>query len=184
MRSLRTPRLTLAPLTLADASAIQQAFPHWEIVRMMAGVIPWPYPEDGAYAYLSTIALPDMVAGKSWHWSLRPHGPSNTLIGVVSLMTAKDDNRGFWIARDWQRQGLMIEASDAATDYWFDVLGHPVLRVPKASDNIASRRISERTGARIVRSEVRQMVAGPMMCDIWEINRAEWHAYRKTQSRH
>jgi RimJ/RimL family protein N-acetyltransferase len=184
MPSLHTPRLTLEPLTLADAPAIQRAFPHWEIVRMMAGTIPWPYPRDGAYAYLSNVALPDVTAGKSWHWSLRPQTAPDTLIGVVSLMTAEDDNRGFWMARDWQGQGLMTEASDAATDFWFDILGQPVLRVPKASDNIASRRISERTGARILRSEERQMVAGPMMCDIWEINRTEWHAYRKAQSRH
>jgi hypothetical protein len=36
----------------------------------------------------------------------------------------------------------MTEACDAVTDYWFDVLREPVLRVPKAA-NGASRRISE-----------------------------------------
>jgi [ribosomal protein S5]-alanine N-acetyltransferase len=35
----------------------------------------------------------------------------------------------------------MSEAAEVVTDYWFDVLKFPVLRVPKATENIASRRI-------------------------------------------
>ena len=36
----------------------------------------------------------------------------------------------------------MTEAADAVTDYWFNTLKFPVLRVPKAAANIASRRVS------------------------------------------
>ena len=176
---LRTARLILQPLTLADAPAIQREFPHWEIVRLMAATIPWPYPDDGALSYLEHIALPKMAAGEGWYWSLRPLDASDTLIGVISLMLTEDDNRGFWIARDWQRQGLMTEAADVVSDYWFNVLGQTVMRIPKAIDNPGSRRISERTGARVIRTEERMMVCGPVMAEIWEITASEWRAYRQ-----
>jgi len=48
---LQTPRLILRPLEVSDADRIQQIFPHWEIVRHLASVIPWPYPADGALTY-------------------------------------------------------------------------------------------------------------------------------------
>ena len=42
--TLSTPRLTLRPLQLEDAPAIQALFPQWEIVRHLASRVPWPYP--------------------------------------------------------------------------------------------------------------------------------------------
>ena len=50
----------------------------------------------------------------------------------------------------------MTEAVEAVTDYWFPVLGFPVLRVPKAVANTASRRISEKIGMRVVSTGVNQ----------------------------
>ena len=44
----------------------------------------------------------------------------------------------------------MTEASDAVTDFWFNTLKFPVLRVPKAIANTASRRISEKQGMRVI----------------------------------
>ncbi len=44
----------------------------------------------------------------------------------------------------------MTETICATNDIWFDVLGFDVLRAPKAAKNIASRRISEMIGMRIV----------------------------------
>src|SRR5215472_17218104 len=49
-------------------------------------------------------------------------------IGGVALMRKENNNRGFWLALPWHRQGLMSEACEVVTDYWFDVLNEPVLR--------------------------------------------------------
>ena len=46
--TLYTERLILRPLELADAEAIQRLFPHWEVVRYLNALVPWPYPTDGA----------------------------------------------------------------------------------------------------------------------------------------
>ncbi len=72
----------------------------------------------------------------------------------------------------------MTEAVVAVNDYWFDVLGFPVLRAPKAIANIASRRISEKTGMRVISSEERDYVSGRLMAEIWEITAEEWRAKR------
>ncbi len=176
--TLDTPRLTLQPLTLDDAPAIQALFPHWEIVRFMNGRVPWPYPPDGAVTYLRNSALPAMAAGTEWHWTIRLKSAPDEMTGLVSLMTNPDNNRGFWIGLPWQGQGLATEAAGRATDHWFDELGHDVLRVPKAAANIASRRVSERMGMRLIAQETHDLVCGPTPCDLWEITREEWRRYR------
>jgi len=179
MQPLETTRLRLAPLSISDAPAIQRIFPQWEIVRWMDGAVPWPYPEDGAEGYLRHVALPAIEAGQAWHWSLRPRERPDLLIGVVSLMDQPDDNRGFWLAPEWQRRGLMTEASDAVTDFWFEVLGREMLRVPKAVDNPASRRISEKRGMRVIARFPRPLVSGVHDVELWEIRRDAWREQRK-----
>ena len=173
---LETHRLLLRPLVMADAPAIQRHFPHWEIVRWLDVVVPWPYPEDGARDFLRHVALAEMAAGTAWHWSLRRKAVPEDLIGVISLREKDSDNRGVWIGRDWQGQGFMSEANDAVTGFWFDVLGKEVLRVPKARDNTASRRLSEKQGMRLVGRMTKLLVSGETEMDIWELTAAEWTA--------
>jgi ribosomal-protein-alanine N-acetyltransferase len=145
---LETTRLLLRPLELVDAEQTQKLFPQWEIVRYLSQLVPWPYPPDGADKYFRDVALPSMERGESWRWTLRLKENPQQLIGGISLMRGEHKNRGFWLGLPWQGQGLMSEASAAATDYWFDVLKFPILRAPKAVANAASRRLSEKQGMR------------------------------------
>jgi len=175
---LETPRLELRPLELADAEHTQRLFPHWEIVKYLANRVPWPYPEDGALIYYRDGALPAMARGDEWHWSLRLKSDPAQHVGCISLMRG-EYNRGFWLGLPWHRQGLMSEAVDAVTDYWFETLGFPVLRAPKAVANTASRRISEKSGMRVIVVEERDYVSGRLLTEIWEITAEEWRARRK-----
>jgi len=152
--TLETARLTLRPLELADAEQTQRLFPHWEIVKYLSNVIPWPYPEDGALEFYRDQALPAMACGEQWHWTLRLKSNPSEHIGAISLLNSETNHRAFWIGLPWQGQGLMSEAVNAATDYWFDVLGFPVLRAPKAIANTASRRISEKPVCASLRSKI------------------------------
>jgi len=176
--SLETRRLILRPLVIEDAAATQRLFPHWEIVRYMASVVPWPYPDDGAETFYREVALPASAAGQAWHWTMRLRDRPEEMIGLISLKRLANNNRGFWIGLPWQRQGLTTEASHVVTDYWFDTLGQEVLRVPKAVANDGSRRISERSGMRVVATETRDFVSGPQPAEIWEITAEEWRRYR------
>jgi RimJ/RimL family protein N-acetyltransferase len=172
--TLYTERLILRPLQLADAEAVQREFPHWDVVRYLNAAVPWPYPEDGAFAYLRDIALPAVAAGKEWPWTIRLKSAPELLIGKISLMDQADNHRGFWLAPAWQGQGLMTEACAVVTDYWFNVLQRPVMRVPKAAPNIGSRKLSEHAGMRLIRTDEGDFVGGRFPRELWEITREEW----------
>jgi RimJ/RimL family protein N-acetyltransferase len=176
---LETARLILKPLSLQDAAEIQRLFPRWEIVKHLNAAVPWPYPADGAMRFLLETALPEMARRESWHWTIRRRAASESIIGMISLTTKPGGNRGFWIDPDWQGQGLMTEACDAATDYWFEVLRQPVLRSPKAIANEASRRISEKQGMRVISREERDYVGGRLPSEMWEITAEEWRSRKR-----
>ena len=176
---LQTPRIVLRPIELSDTDQVQVLFPHWEIVRYLASRVPWPYPPDGAYTFYRDVALPAVERGDQWHWTLRLRTDPARLIGSVGLMNTVNKNRGFWLGLPWQGQGLMTEACEAVTDYWFDSLRFPVLRAPKAVANVRSRRLSEKHGMRVVATEERDYVSGRLLSEIWEITAAEWQARRQ-----
>jgi len=73
----------------------------------------------------------------------------------------------------------MTEACEAVTDFWFNTLKFPVLRVTKAAANVASSRISEKSGMRIVAMEERDYVSGRLPTEIWVIKAEEWNARSK-----
>lgn len=175
MATLHTGRLLLIPLTLQDAPQIQQKFPRWEIVRYLdAAAIPWPYPADGGLSFVRDIALPGMAEGTSWFWSIRPRSAPEELIGVINLNRAATENRGFWLCPEWQGNGLMTEACEVVTRFWFMTLQQPRLRVTKAAKNLASVAISRKNGMRLIGKAERQYVGGKFATEIWELSREEW----------
>ena len=181
---LHTTRLILRPLELADAAAAQALFPHWEIVRYLASPpIPWPFPPDGALTYCRDVAIPRMQRGAEWSWTLRLRESPDQMIGAISLHDIETNNRGFWLGLPWHGQGLMTEACIAANDYWFGVLGRPVLRTRRAVENTASRRIAEKTGMRLIGADMKTFVCGPLLSEIWEVTREEWQARRESARR-
>ena len=114
-----------------------------------------------------------MERGEQWHWTLRLRAAPDRIIGAINLSRG-ENNRGFWVALPWQGQGLMTEAIIATNDYWFNVLGFAVLRVPKAVQNTASRRLSEKTGMRVIAHTEQEYIGGKLPTEIWEITREEW----------
>ncbi len=172
--TLETPRLILRPLTLEDAPRTQALFPHWEIVRYLAAVLPWPYPDDGAETFYRNVTLPAMDRQEEWAWTLRlKHSPEHH-IGAVNLRRGEQDNRGFWLGLPWHGRGLVTEAVFALNDFWFDELGFDVLRTCKAAANLASRRISEKTGMRLIETFEKSFVSGHLPAELWELTRAQW----------
>jgi RimJ/RimL family protein N-acetyltransferase len=175
----RTNRLVLGALQMADAAQVQELFPRWEIVRYLLNRVPWPYPVDGALEYFREIALPQMEREEAWHWTIRLAAEPAKIIGMISLLRGDEDNRGFWMGVPWQGQGLMSEACVWTNDFWFERLGMTVLRVAKAAGNLASRRISEKQGMRLVGTGERDYVSGRLPSEIWEITAEEWREWKK-----
>ena len=176
---LETKRLFLRPLQLEDAAEAERLFPQWEIVKFLNALVPWPWPKGQALQQYHDVILPAIERGEEWHWSLRLKESPERLIGKISLHQDEWDNRGYWLGLPWQGQGLMTEAVAAVNDYWFDVLGFKVLRAPKAVANIASRRISEKTGMHVIATLERDYVCGRLPAEIWEITAEEWRNWKR-----
>jgi ribosomal-protein-alanine N-acetyltransferase len=47
------------------------------------------------------------------------------------------------------------------------------------NDNVASRRVSEKTGIRVIAMEERDYVWGRFLSEVWEITADEWRAKRQ-----
>lgn len=178
-----TERLILHPLASDDAAQIQEIFPHWEVVRYLRNIVPWPYPRDGARHYIEEIALPAIACGTEWHWTLRLKTEPERVIGAIGLRSNDEDHRGFWLGVPWHGQGLMSEASVWTNDFWFDALGFRLLRVSKAADNLTSRRISEKQGMRLVDMHEKDYVCGRLPSEMWEITAEEWRAWKQARRR-
>lgn len=170
-----TTRLYLNALQPEDALQIQKIFPQWEIVRHLAAGFPWPFPADGAYRYVNSIALPASEKGTAWFWTLRRKEEPFRIIGLICLSDEENNNRGFWLVPEWRRRGYMTEASNAVSEFWFNTLNREVLRAPKASVNVASKKISMNTGMRIIQTGKKIYMEGLLDYELWEITKQEWN---------
>lgn len=174
--TLETKRLILRPVTLDDAQAAQALFNNWEVVKYMFGAIPWPYPDNGTHEYYAEVVIPKMESGQGLSWAIIEKASPN-FIGLLEL-TPKDetDNRGFWIGQPYWRQGYITEAIVATTDYAFDVLKMPLMRLNNAVPNLGSRRVKEKAGATLVNTVEGDFVAGKFPKEIWELTPEQWRA--------
>ena len=72
----------------------------------------------------------------------------------------------------------MTEAADRVTEYAFLQLGWPQLWLTNAEGNIASRRIKERQGARLVNKVEKQYVSGKSSAEVWLLRSEDWKSRR------
>jgi RimJ/RimL family protein N-acetyltransferase len=71
-------------------------------------------------------------------------------IGSISLYDQPGNHRGFWLMPQWQGHGYMREACKAINHHWFETLRRPLMQVPKAIANQASRKVSQHEGMRMI----------------------------------
>lgn len=176
---LVTARLVLRPYRIEDVPRVQELFPNPNVVRYLASIIPWPYPEDGAATYLATI-LPKIEAQEEYHWAILLKGHEEEgLIGAIGLTPAsEEDNRGFWLAEPFWGKGYMSEATTAVNDFAFDVLGMEFLLLNNAQPNLASHRLKESVGAEIIGIEEQDFVTGRFPSVKWKLTAEAWRKHR------
>lgn len=177
--TLKTPRLELRALTFADVPAYERHFVDYEVIQKLARVVPWPYPEGGVAAFLRDVIFPAQGHDR-WTWAIVRHSTPGECIGVVDLWRdPHPDNRGFWLGRAHWGQGLMTEAVTAVNDHAFANLGFERLVLSNARGNLRSRRVKEKTGARLLRIEPAEFV-NPALTEreLWETTKQDWLAFR------
>ncbi len=181
---LVTNRLILRGPTAADIPSYERHFVDWEVVRHLSSGVPWPYPEGGIEDFMLTKIIPRQGQDR-WFWGLFLKDRPDELIGGIELWReGRPEHRGFWLGHAFWGRGLMTEAATAVTDCAFDVLGFEILIFSNAQGNVRSRRVKEKTGARLLYTEP----AGfhdPNYCEheIWELTKEDWRAYRSQGDR-
>ena len=111
--TLQTRRLILRPLALSDAPAIQRYFNNWNIIRNLASVVPWPYPNDGAESFISQQLEKVAAGGEIYQWVLVLRSGDGEAVGNIRFHRKAEypkGNRGFWLAEPYWNRGLMTEA--------------------------------------------------------------------------
>lgn len=173
--SFETRRLILRSVEIEDAPSLQKHFADYEIIRNLHKGVPWPYPENGAVDFITRSILPKQ--GKDhWIWGIFLKTNPDELIGVIDLWRKPNpDNRGFWLGRAFWGQGIMTEAVTPVMNFAFHQAGFDSLIFANAQGNKGSRRVKEKTGARLIRVEPAEFV-DPQLTqrEVWQLDRQDW----------
>ena len=174
-----TKRLILRGVVEEDAPSYTEHFVDYEVIRNLAAVVPWPYPDNGVLEFIRNTILPHQGDNR-WSWGIFDKQNPLELIGVVELWRpGSPENRGFWLGRKFWGQGLMTEAVVPVMDYAFEELGFDVLVFSNALGNTRSRRVKEKTGAHLVRTEPAAFVDSTFKeSEVWELSKSDWRVAR------
>jgi [ribosomal protein S5]-alanine N-acetyltransferase len=176
---LETPRLVLRPIRAEDIDAMRRRFGQWDVVKHLSASVPWPLPPDN-FEVAMADTLEKMARGERCSWAITRKEDPGELIGRIDLWaeTGERDQRGFWLDPEFWGRGLMTEAADRVTEYAFTELDWPQLYLCNAEANIASHRVKEKQGARIIDRIPATYVSGPGTRVVWLLERDVWLARR------
>jgi [ribosomal protein S5]-alanine N-acetyltransferase len=178
--TFETSRLILRELVESDIPAYEKHFVDYEVIRHLASIVPWPYPDGGVREYLSTEVFPKQGSDK-WVWAITLKEDPSELIGCVDLWReGRPEHRGFWLGRRFWGKGYMTEAVEPVIDYAFSGLGFEKLVFTNAARNRRSARVKEKTGATFIRREPGKFV-DPQFTEkeIYELTKANWDEFKK-----
>jgi ribosomal-protein-serine acetyltransferase len=150
MLPLDSARLCIRPFRQADADAFAQAV--FESVSSLMAWMPWchaDYSTDEAREWFALCA-DNLQSETSYEFGIFTLD-GKTLLGGISINQINREhnfgNIGYWIRASRQRQGLASEAVRVITAYGFKELGLTRLEILAQVDNVASRRVAEKSGA-------------------------------------
>lgn len=176
---IQTTRLLLSGIRIEDAVAYQKNFVDYEVIRHLSSLVPWPYPENGVVEFFRNVLLPGQGANR-WTWAIRLKSHPEEIIGCIDLWReGRPENRGFWLGKRFWGQGYMTEAVVPIMDYAFNTLGFEKLIFTNALGNDKSRRVKEKTGARLVDIKPAAFVDPHYKeQEIWELSKDSWQIFK------
>jgi len=166
---IETNRLKIRPWTVDDVEDI------------------WPVVSDPAFPqHMSWEAHKDRAETREWletaarvvssneevKWAIEHEGKAIGSIGFheitwqVRAFRLDRGELGYWLAPSHQKQGFMTEAVNAVVRYGFETIGLHKIMVTCFADNVASRRVIEKSAFRWV---------GRSEDDVWRDGK--WHAH-------
>jgi [ribosomal protein S5]-alanine N-acetyltransferase len=144
--TLKTARLTLRPLTLLDAPALQAAASAREIAHTTISV-PHPYVDGTADRFIAQ-RLGEFVAGTAVTFAI--DRPPATFSGIIELRAIDREHLqaelSFWLAVSAWGQGYMSEAIPPVLRFGFEALSLNRIFAYHMVRNPASGRVLQKNG--------------------------------------
>jgi [ribosomal protein S5]-alanine N-acetyltransferase len=152
-RALALP-ITLRPFGPRDAPRVQLLAGEREVAAMTA-LIPHPYPDGAAEAWISGQAR-EQAAGQEYTYAVTS-SDDGTLVGAIGLrpVATERENLGFWIGRPYWGRGYATAATRAVIALAFGLLDIDALTASHLTRNPASGRVMEKCGMSLLGTEKR-----------------------------
>jgi ribosomal-protein-alanine N-acetyltransferase len=153
---LTTARLELRPVRMEDVGGL------WPLVSdaRLTPFLAWePHQSKNETEQMVSALMAAQQVGKGFHWTVF-HG--GCVVGLVSLIDVRRTHRSwildraelaYWIGPDNHGRGFATEASKAAVQCGFRVLGLHKIIVYHAADNPSSGEVVRKLGFRFVGNE-------------------------------
>ncbi|MGH6835172.1 MAG: GNAT family N-acetyltransferase [Methylocella sp.] len=178
---IETKRLWLRWPRASDAPAITSFVSLAQIARMTAS-IPHPYPPSEAERFIMK-ARSGNASGTALVLAITHKGGARQTIGLVSatMAAAGDIEFGYVVAPPAWGKGFASEAVKALADTVFSLTQANQIFANSRVDNIASRRVLEKTGFAFVDTGLDFLPArgGLHPCDRFQLDRKTWATGRR-----
>jgi RimJ/RimL family protein N-acetyltransferase len=173
---LRWPRASDVASTTSFASLAS--------VARMTALIPHPYPPGEAERFIIK-ARADNTSGAALNLAIVQKGAGRQMIGLVGahLATPPDMEIGYVLGPPYWGRGLATEAVKALADTVFSLTRADRILANARVDNLASRRVLEKTGFVLVDTGLDFLPArgGLHPCDRLRLDRQAWAAARRAK---
>lgn len=165
--------VALRHFTAADASQVQLLAGEREVAESTA-LIPHPYPDGAAAAWIATLG-PARAAGVEYTYAITESG-DDLLIGAIGLRPGPSEHEsfGYWVGRPYWNRGYATAAAQAMIVLAFELLDLDELTASHLARNVASGRVMEKCGMRLLRAETRGHRGMPEEFCIRGITRDAW----------
>jgi len=173
-RALSIP-VALRPFEAADAPRVA-ALVGERAVAEMTGLIPHPYPESAAEAWIAA-QVPDRAAGRRYTYAITPAGDT-MVVGAISLRPSPTEREhlGYWIGRSYWGRGYATAAASTVIALAFTLLDLDRLTASRLTKNAASGRVLEKCGLKLLRTEERAHRGMDEAFCVHGLTRDEWLA--------
>jgi ribosomal-protein-alanine N-acetyltransferase len=180
-RALSIP-VALRPFEPGDAPRVAALVGERAVAEMTA-LIPHPYPEDAAEAWIAAQAK-DRAAGREYTYAITPAGDA-IVVGAISLRPAATEREqlGYWIGRAYWGRGYATAAAGAVIALAFTLLDLDRLTASRLTCNTASGRVLEKCGLKLLRTEQRAHRGVDAAFCVHGLTRSEWIAINEVPAK-
>lgn len=167
--------VALRRFTLADAPHVQAMVGDWEVARNLVDLVPHPYPEGAAEAWISSHAAARASGGE--HTYAITRAADGELVGALGMRpNGVHEHFGYWVGKPHWGHGYATAAAGAAIALLFECTGLDAIWSTYLADNHGSGRVMEKNRMIELRREVRTHRGEPRPFIVRGMTRVAWAA--------